>query len=187
MSGDDTQSLVEFFKALADETRLRVVGLLALREQSAPELAAALGMREQALARHLAMLAALGLVQASSGPTVRYRLDFTALQAMKRVALARERAAGPGDAESGEAWEGKVLRDFFDGERLKEIPANRKKRAVVLAWLADRFEHDARYPEPEVNAIIKRHHPDSAALRRELVDGRWMAREAGVYWRLVRE
>ena len=69
----------------------------------------------------------------------------------------------------------------------EEIPASRKKRDVILDWLADRFEHGVRYPEPELNTIIKRHHPDSATLRRELIGGRWMAREAGVYWRLERE
>ena len=40
MSQDELQQLVQFFKVLGDETRLRMVGLLANREQSVEELAA---------------------------------------------------------------------------------------------------------------------------------------------------
>ena len=68
-----------------------------------------------------------------------------------------------------------------------ELPATRAKRQIVLAWLAERFEADRRYPEREVNERIRRHHPDYAWLRRELVDNRFMQREGGVYWRVERE
>jgi predicted transcriptional regulator len=190
MSQDETQVqvLVQFFKALADETRLRMVGLLAGGERSVEELAAALGVREPTVSHHLGKLKALGLVRMTAqGTTHLYRLDAETLRAMNRDLLTRERLAGLAADLPGDAWQQQVLRNFLDGERLREIPASRKKRDVILDWLADRFEHGVRYPEPEVNAIIKRHHPDSAALRRELVDGRWMAREAGVYWRLERE
>ena len=85
--------------------------------------------------------------------------------------------------DTDEAFRQKVLRDFFDGERLKEIPAKRKKRLVVLHWLAERFEPDRRYGELEVNALLKQHHPDCAALRRELVDAHLLERAASIYWR----
>jgi len=47
----------------------------------------------------------------------------------------------------------------------------------------ERFETGRRYPEKEVNAIISRHHPDFATLRRELIGARLMRRESGIYWR----
>jgi hypothetical protein len=80
----------------------------------------------------------------------------------------------------------KVLRDFFEGERLKGIPVKRKKRTMVLEWLAERFEPDRRYGELEVNALLKQHHPDCAALRRELVDAGLLKRESSIYWRAPR-
>ena len=40
-----------------------------------------------------------------------------------------------------------------------------------------------RYTEAMVNLIIGQRHPDTAALRRYLVDDGFMSREAGVYWR----
>ncbi len=64
------------------------------------------------------------------------------------------------------------------------VPASRRKRQVLLAWLARWFDEDRRYPEPEVNTIIQRHYWDSATLRREMIGYRMMARENNVYWRL---
>jgi hypothetical protein len=40
-----------------------------------------------------------------------------------------------------------------------------------------------RYPEREVNALLAVWHPDTAALRRYLVDEGLLTREAGLYWR----
>jgi DNA-binding transcriptional ArsR family regulator len=188
MSQDELQVLVQFFKALGDETRLRMVGLLASREQSVEELAAALGVREPTVSHHLGKLKSLGLVQMTAQGTRHiYRLDAEALRVMNRDLLTRDRLAGLASDLPGDAWQQQVLRSFLEGERLKEIPASHKKRDVILDWLADRFEHGVRYPEAELNTIIKRHHADSATLRRELIGGGWMAREAGVYWRLQRE
>jgi len=40
-----------------------------------------------------------------------------------------------------------------------------------------------RYPERQVNAMLRAWYPDYAALRRYLVDEHLLAREAGEYWR----
>ena len=105
---------------------------------------------------------------------------FTAERIAALASAETPAAAGDEDDE----YARRVMRDYFDGETLKQVPMQRKKRNVVLRWLAERFERDRKYSEKEVNAIIKRHHEDSAWLRRELVDGRLMRREGGLYWRV---
>jgi hypothetical protein len=185
MSEEAFQTVLRLFKALADETRLKLIGILATRECSVEELAATLGVREPTVSHHLTKLKEVALVRMrAEGTTHLYRLDAEALRAANRDLLSREKLVALVPDDAGEGWRRKVLRDFFDGERLKEIPASRKKRDVILAWLADRFERETRYPEAAVNEIIKRHHPDTATLRRELIGGGWLARESGVYWRL---
>jgi hypothetical protein len=67
---------------------------------------------------------------------------------------------------------------------LKQIPASRKKRGIVLRWLMRDFAPGRRYAEAEINAAIQEHHWDSATLRRELVGHNMMARKDRVYWRL---
>lgn len=182
---DDTAQPValQFFKALGDESRLKIAGLLAHREYSVEELAASLALKPPTISHHLGILRRIGLVQVRpEGTTHYYRLDLDALRRMHHDARP-EKIAVVDHAEAATEWDRKILRDYFDGERLKQIPVNRKKREVILNWLANRFDAGARYPEKAVNEIIKRHHEDSATLRRELVDGGWMARENGVYWR----
>lgn len=176
---------VEYLKLLANETRLKLLGVLASRERSVGELAEIVGLKEPTISHHLAKLQAAGLVgMRADGNTHFYRLSSETLHQLSRDLFTPERMVAIGGHEQADAWERKVLGTFLDGERLTKIPAVRKKRDVILRWLAERFEHGRRYPEPELNEIIKRHHPDTAALRRELVDGRLMQRENGVYWRV---
>ena len=77
-----------------------------------------------------------------------------------------------------------VFRAFFVGGRLQTMPVKRSKRLVVLDHLARVFEPGVRYPESDVNAILRAFHPDYAMVRRYLVDEQFLARDHGVYWRI---
>ena len=80
--------------------------------------------------------------------------------------------------------EEKVVRSFFRDGRLVSIPAKPSKRDLLLPVILDRcFPEDRPYEEKEVNMRLALLHPDVAALRRYLVDGGWMTREAGIYRR----
>ncbi|MFB9186942.1 DUF2087 domain-containing protein [Dactylosporangium sucinum] len=76
-----------------------------------------------------------------------------------------------------------VLRTFIVDGRLSQIPAAHGKRLVVLEHIASSFEPGVRYPEREVNAILRAWHDDHAALRRYLVDSGYLTRADNVYWR----
>lgn len=189
MGEEALHNVLSFFKALADGSRLRIVGILAEGERSVDELAAALGLKAPTVSHHLNKLKASGLVQMrQEGTTHLYRLDVEALRTLSREVLTPEQMVSLVDDVEGEAWERKVLKDFFESERLKEIPASRKKRLVVLRWLAGRFQPGVRYTEREVNDLLRRHHPDTATLRRELIADahQLLRRERGVYWRAGR-
>jgi DNA-binding transcriptional ArsR family regulator len=178
------KTLLAFFKAMANESRLRIVGLLAARERSVQELAELLDLKEPTVSHHLAALKALGVVRVRAEGVVRWHsLDADALARMNRALM--EPAGMAAIAPKAESWEAKVLSGFVDeAGKLKVMPASRRKRAVVLAWLMGRFEEGRRYPEAEVNEIIQNVHWDSATLRREMIGHRMLARESGVYWRL---
>ena len=82
------------------------------------------------------------------------------------------------------AFDAKVLRTFFVDDRLVSIPAQEKKKLVVLRYLLERcFAEDRPYPEKEVNQRLALFHPDVASLRRYLVEYGLLTREAGVYRR----
>lgn len=67
--------------------------------------------------------------------------------------------------------------------RIEQIPRRNAQRLVILDVLAQEFEPGVHYAEREVNDILRRFHPDTAALRRYLVDEEFMERDAGEYWR----
>lgn len=178
-------SVLSFFKALSDESRLKIVGVLASQERSVEELASLLELRAPTVSHHLARLKDVGLVtMRTEGTTHIYALNIKELRSLSKQVLAMDTIVTIADSVAPDTWEFKILSDFFEGQRLKEIPASRKKREVILKWLCDRFEHDRQYKEKEVNEIIARHHHDFATLRRELICAKLLKRENNIYWRI---
>jgi len=181
--------LLRSLKALADASRLRILGLLANGPMAGEELARALGLGEPTVAHHLKRLRLAGLVEARPArPFVEWTLRperlgelGRALDALEATAASPVPAVGL-DGRALDPEDAKVLRAFLDGEHLVTIPAQERKRHVILRWLRDReFSEDREYPEKEVNMLLALHHPDVAALRRDLVDFRYLTRSAGVY------
>src|SRR4029079_12832350 len=92
--------------------------------------------------------------------------------------------AGAGEPLRRLSPQEKVVRAFLRDGRLVSIPAKPSKRDLLLPVILDRcFPEDRPYEEKEVNMRLALLHPDVAALRRYLVDGGWMTRDAGIYRR----
>src|SRR4051794_35986506 len=87
-------TLLAFFKAMANESRLRIVGLIAERERSGQELAELLELKEPTVSHHIAQLKALGLVSTrTEGVTNWYRLRPEALTEFNKALLAPKDAS----------------------------------------------------------------------------------------------
>ena len=185
MSEPNLQTLLAFFKALSNESRLKLVGILAQQERSVEEIAALLQLKEPTISHHLAKLKSLNLVQMrQDGNTRFYKLDREALQRLSKAVLTPGQIDSFTEGLNGNAWEEKVLHNYLEESRLREIPASRKKRWVILKWLVKQFEPNQTYPEPVLNEMIKQFHPDTATIRREFIGYQMMQRENGRYWRL---
>jgi DNA-binding transcriptional ArsR family regulator len=163
---------------LAEGDRLRCVAALVLGASTVVEVATTSGLDVRRAGRALSRLVDGGLVESDRHG---YRLLEEELRASARAAAA---AASVPDEHGGAPPEvARVLRAFVTQGRLTSIPAVRSKRLVVLDWLAQDFEPGRRYPEPEVNDVLRRRHQDTASLRRALVDEGFMDRAGGRYWR----
>lgn len=80
-----------------------------------------------------------------------------------------------------------LLKNFLDKDgKLKAFPAKRKMKLYALYYLSGKFEPDRIYTEKEVNELLGCWHTfgDSATLRRELYDCRFIGREknGASYW-----
>ena len=180
--------LLGFFKALADENRLKIIGLLAQQPRSVEELSAAIGLGMSTTSHHLARLAKAGLVSArTDGHYYIYSLHTDALKDMSQRLLQDEQIRQLSEPTSSDAYDQKVLSSFLDSEgRIKTFPAQDKKLQVILHYVVKAFEPGQRYPEKQVNEILLRFNEDTAFLRRSLIEYRLMGREGGggEYWRI---
>jgi hypothetical protein len=79
------------------------------------------------------------------------------------------------------------LRGFVSEGRLVRLPARQSRRRVVLEHLVLSFEPGRRFPEKEVDVVLRAWcaggETDHVAVRRHLVDEGLLTREDGVYWR----
>ncbi len=181
---DRTEILLDFFKALADEKRLQIVGLLASQDYSVEELAAIVGLTSATVSHHLQRLVKAGLVEARADQHYHvYSLKLQALRTMSQQVLSHDTWKDTAEGLDLDAYDSKVLRDYLVDGRLKTIPRQWKKRDAILRYLLEQFEPGRRYSEKEVNDILSRSHEDYAALRRYLVDSQYLDRARDVYWR----
>mgnify|MGYP003310163871 FL=1 len=79
-----------------------------------------------------------------------------------------------------------ILRNFLNGDgKLTAFPAKRKMKIYCLFYLAQKFEAEKDYTEPEINNVLLDWHTfaDPATLRRELYDYRFLdrSRDGKVY------
>src|SRR5262245_11058753 len=184
---DSSFDLLIFFKALADETRLKMVGLLAREAHSGEALATLLEVKPATISHHLAKLAEAGLVSASmDGHSKLYELRLDVIHAMAGKLLAEETLPQVTQDVDAQAFDRKVVRDFTrrDGS-LKEIPAAQKKLLAVLRHVAHAFQPGQIYTEKHVNLKLARFHADTASLRRHLISYKLLVRDTNGarYWR----
>ena len=187
LTSEDRDELVRFYKALADGSRLKIVGLLAHRPYSVEELAELLRLKASTVSHHLRRLSEAGLVS-SRGQSYYsvYQLEDKALEQQARRLLSRQDFGSAVEDVDADSYDRKVLAEFSrrDGS-LKTIPAQKKKLEAVLRHVVKAFAPGKRYSEKRVNQMLLRFHTDTATLRRELVGAGLMKREGGggEYWR----
>jgi hypothetical protein len=179
---DDAPEPRGLLALLAEPDRLKALAAVALGAVTLAEVAERAGLAPREAARALNRLVAGGLLEGA--PRTGYGVRVDVLRA-----AARRPAAGLPDGQGGSGVVGRFLR----GDRHVQIPAARGKRLAVLDHLAGLFEPGRRYPEREVNEILRAWHPDYALLRRYLVDEGFLdradepapsgRRSDKVYWR----
>ena len=180
---ENTTLILDFFKSLTNEERLKIIGALALERLTLDQLSNRVQLPMTEVSHHLENLTDLGLIR-SEGKF--YRMDTMDLEAMARQTLAGQQPHTDKESFEGDEYEKKVLADFFTPEgKLKSFPAQFKKLLVILRYLVDKeFQPGVRYSEKDVNAALSHYHLDTASLRRYMVDNHLLGREKGEYWKL---
>ncbi|MCG5463789.1 DUF2087 domain-containing protein [Micromonospora sp. MED01] len=163
--------------ALADDGRRRIFAAIVLGATTATEVAERTGLPARVVLTGVRRLTDVGLVTGADGT----------LAADEASLRATARDGGP--ADDAEPGVDPVLRTFLRAGVLVSLPAQRGRRRVLLAHIAEQsFEPGTRYPERAVDDALKpwcaAGGSDHATLRRYLIDEQLLTREHGIYQRL---
>lgn len=179
-----TNQSIAIMKALADKSRLAIVNSLLAHSQYVEELAKRHDLAPSTVSFHLRKLELAGLV------TCRKEQYYVVIQAndeifsttLREIVTAHPVSTKHQDIRM-EEYRQKVLETFFRHGRLEKLPAQHKKRLIVLEQFALRFEQGRRYDEQEVTSLILPVFDDYCTIRRLLVDQGLVRRDSTCYWR----
>ena len=167
---------VTILKTVADETRLAILALLAEEDSYVERIAAGLSLTPATVCYHLKKLESVGLVSA-------HRTQFYQIYTLNRTLLDLPLGAflSKPQPDADKLYRDKVWQSFFVSGRLTRIPAQLKKREIVLSRIAQEFAENRLYTETEVNEILTRYHEDYCTLRREMIACGFLKREHETY------
>ncbi|WP_078547941.1 DUF2087 domain-containing protein [Litchfieldia alkalitelluris] len=177
--------LVNFHKVMGDPTRLRILVLLGKGPLHGQALAGKLGLTPPTITHHITKLKDADLIkQRRDKNTIYFYLNESVLkmQIEATTSLIFGKGENMEEKEINVSEKQKVLKNFItrDG-RLKTIPAQRKKKLIVLEHLVEGLEPGKKYTEKEINEYIQRFHEDFATIRREFIMNHYMYRDTNIY------
>lgn len=175
--------LVNFHKTIGDKTRIRIISLLKEGPLHGQALAGKLGLTPPTISHHIAKLREIDIIyQRREKNTIYFHLNEKKLEIMAQAILkiGMEDEMKLYQYEDEEKY--KVLKNFLkqDGT-LKQLPAQHKKRLIILEHLVTRLEVGKVYSEKDINEHIKQYHEDYATIRREFIMYQFMFRQDGQY------
>ncbi|NRF90477.1 metalloregulator ArsR/SmtB family transcription factor [Paenibacillus frigoriresistens] len=181
--------IITYHKALADATRIRMLILLADGELNGQVLAEKLGVTPATITHHASKLREASLINERRDKNTiyfalnEYFIRSTATATAELIFKNKKGEIDPmKDEDRNQNLKQSVIRNFItlDG-KLKHIPAQLKKKLIVLEHLVEQLEQGRTYTEKELNAFIKNYHPDFATIRREFIMHQFMFRDNEIY------
>jgi hypothetical protein len=175
-------TVVQLFKSLADPTRLRMITAMVDRARCGQDLAAEVGVSPATASHHLRVLVEAGLVSETRQPPYSFfRLELDRLRDVAKAVSTPKRVRELAISARVDEATRDVLRAFFDGPRLRALPAQRRKKELVLEEVLRRLPRRREYREVELDRFIEAVYADYCTIRREWIMAGYMEREAGVY------
>jgi hypothetical protein len=178
----DNNQILLFVKSFMDFDRLRIVGLLAHKPARLADIIGTLGFAPSAASHHLAQLIRVGVV-CRAGDC--YDLNATALESLAREQMQGTRQSYLPQPDMEDDRRKALAAHLNPDGTLKTIPLQPAKRHIILEYLLNAFSVGVTYTGKDTNTLLAHFHPDTAALRRYLVDAGMLERErdGSRYWR----
>jgi len=174
--------IIKIFKCLADNSRLQILKSLAKEDMYVERLAERLNLSAPTVSFHLKKLEEIGAVSSRKEQYyVVYSLRCDTLSFNILDAILSDLQSDSDQDERDKIYKQKVLSTFMQHGKLKTIPAQLKKKYIILEEICKSFETERQYTEKEVNMIIADYHDDFCAIRRYMVDFGLLCRKDRIY------
>jgi len=176
--------LVNYHKAVGDPTRIRIISLLKKGPLHGQAIAYKLGLQPSTITHHISKLRDVGLVyQRRQGNIIYFYLDSERLEYNSKAILnIGEESMENQDSKINDKDKLSIVKNFINSDgKLTQIPSQRKKKNVILAYLIRDLHQGKTYKEKDLNEYIKNYHEDYATIRRELIMQHFMYRQNGEY------
>lgn len=179
--------VVNYHKALADPTRIKILILLADGELNGQILAEKLCVTPATITHHAAKLRVASLInERRDKNTIYFSLNHYFIKnnssATEKLIYRKDKGGLAILEDEQKRLKESVIKNFFTNEgKLKSMPVQLKKKLIVLELLVSKLEKGRKYSEREINEFIKNFHGDFATIRREFIMHQFMFRENQIY------
>lgn len=177
---------VRIFKCLSDKSRLQIVAGLMNGEAYAELIAERLGLAASTVSFHMKKLEEAGLVES-------HREQYYSVYSLNKKLISERLcdliSVGTPDEDIQAAREAqyrrRVISTFFEDGKLKQIPAQRKKKLICYEEIVKKFEFGRVYSEKELSEIIAGINEDYCSIRRDML-GEGLLRRDGTQYERIR-
>ncbi|MEH7306141.1 metalloregulator ArsR/SmtB family transcription factor [Neobacillus drentensis] len=177
--------VVAFYKTMGDPTRIRIVAILAKGPLHGQAIAGKLGLSAPTITHHLKKLREIHVVyDRRVKNTIYFYLNESLINQQAKVftELLEKKSEELDEMVESSLERQKIIENFFTKNgKLKNIPAQRKKKLIVFEHMLRGLKIGEKYEEKQINEFIKQYHDDYATIRREFIINHYMFRENGIY------
>jgi len=174
---------LNLFKCLADKSRLEILKSLSIEDMYVEQLAERLNLSSATISSHMKKLESIGAVQPRKEQYYTTYSLCSSVFAPRIIDLIQSEPQNTANDEREEAYREKILATFMKNGKISKMPAQLKKKLVLIEEICRSFEAGVPYTEKEVNIKIADFYDDFCMVRRFFVDFGLFSREDNVYFK----
>jgi len=179
----ESHNPLELFKCLADKSRLQILKSLSIEDMYVEKLAERLSLSSATISSHMKKLEAIGAVQSRKEQYYTMYSLCPDVFSHRIIDLLQSEEHNLAGDEREEAYRAKILSTFMRNGKVNNMPAQLKKKLVIIEEICRSFEEDKPYTEKEVNIKIADFYDDFCMVRRFFIDYGLFSRENDIYYK----
>lgn len=161
---------LEIFKCLADKSRLKIIHNLLKEPMYVELLSERLELSPSTISFHLKKMENAGIVNSKKE---QYYVIYFVNKDLFEISLKKfidfNTAEGYCEKNRENEYKNKIIKTFFEYNKLKSIPVQRKKKLIVFEEITKKIEKNHKYTERELHLILSEIYEDFITLKKELI------------------